>query len=524
MKIMKYLIVIICAHLFFSSNCGFCKASHNAPAHYFKVAVSGQVLTKGDTLILNLWDYFPAGSSFDKRKETFKVVVNEKKSARFTIPITCTDYGHFWILKKGGDGTTQTIFPVTIYEVGDDVSINIDNPHGKSTFRNMNFKYSFSGKGSSKYILKAKMDSAWMSTNTGRHDIFDEEFNFHDSWSYAIESSLKELDKSKKYVTPAAYFLLKADYLYGNSNTRFQSILYYYLNSLTDANEEVKKRFIVGLQKSSLYRIPRNNIIAGKYLNLSTDFASYSILRLKTLYIIRHNSDIGDSIYYYIKNGYKGIVRDYLITQIMLCRYPSLRLTRDSMFSQGSVPNNKSILNDALKTVKNKYFFEKLKDYRKFLTSEFPFESFSLLDTSGNIQQLGKLKGKVIFIDTWETNCGGCEAFYKNELSNVEDYYKSNLNIIFLSISADDEFGKWKKSLQTGKYANIDNPNYFVGRYGFSHPFFKLIKSNVFPSALLIDSTGHIVHLNTMDLFQKESLIKEINYLLLSNKGGGSLY
>jgi thiol-disulfide isomerase/thioredoxin len=75
---------------------------------------------------------------------------------------------------------------------------------------------------------------------------------------------------------------------------------------------------------------------------------------------------------------------------------------------------------------------------------------FFAADSSDKAIQFGQFRGKVIFIDLWATWCGPClkEMPY---LDTLRRRYGNNPEIVFLSVSIDENKELWKNFLQKRK-------------------------------------------------------------------------
>lgn len=86
--------------------------------------------------------------------------------------------------------------------------------------------------------------------------------------------------------------------------------------------------------------------------------------------------------------------------------------------------------------------FEKLRSGKKAAQWSYP-------DIDGNMHALSDYKGKIVYIDVWATWCGPCKAEIP-ALADLHNKYKEK-DIVFVSVSVDDNSGAWKKMITEHK-------------------------------------------------------------------------
>ncbi len=79
--------------------------------------------------------------------------------------------------------------------------------------------------------------------------------------------------------------------------------------------------------------------------------------------------------------------------------------------------------------------------------------NFSYLNSDGNTVSLADFKGKYVYIDIWATWCGAC----RKEIEILEELKRkySNNDIVFVSISIDDDIDNWKKFVRQNNMTGI---------------------------------------------------------------------
>lgn len=132
--------------------------------------------------------------------------------------------------------------------------------------------------------------------------------------------------------------------------------------------------------------------------------------------------------------------------------------------------------------------------------------NFSVRTENGKIINTSQLKGKVVFINFWASWCPPCRAEFPS-VQKFYDAYKTNQNLVFLTVNLDDEMILGKNYLQKEK---------------FTIPFLvpsssipKQLYSGSIPTTIVLDKTGKIrMHHSGMADYSKDSFYHEIETLL----------
>lgn len=120
----------------------------------------------------------------------------------------------------------------------------------------------------------------------------------------------------------------------------------------------------------------------------------------------------------------------------------------------------------------------------------FPFE---FKDTLGRVVNLDDLKGKVIYMDFWFTGCKGCVQVAKGLHDAVLPAFREDTSVVFMSVSLDINFLKWKRSIREGLYTSEGELNVFTMGMGGDHPFYRHYGFSGAPQTMLIDRQGRVV-------------------------------
>ena len=112
---------------------------------------------------------------------------------------------------------------------------------------------------------------------------------------------------------------------------------------------------------------------------------------------------------------------------------------------------------------------------------------FTAIDNTGKLVTLSCLKGKIIYIDLWATWCGPCMAEMPH-YDSLKASYARNPNMVFLSLSIDDDIPAWKSNITK---RNATGYQWIINRA-------KLSAYNIvgIPRTLLIDKNFTIQDMN----------------------------
>ena len=119
----------------------------------------------------------------------------------------------------------------------------------------------------------------------------------------------------------------------------------------------------------------------------------------------------------------------------------------------------------------------------------FPFE---LQDVNGKLYHLNDFKGRVLIMDFWFTGCTACMQL-NIAMEKIMRHYKDNKQIVFVTVSSDNNKELWKKSLSTGRYTSKGAINLYTNGLGMAHPILKYYNFQGAPRQLIIDKKGKLV-------------------------------
>lgn len=203
--------------------------------------------------------------------------------------------------------------------------------------------------------------------------------------------------------------------------------------------------------------------------------------------------------------NYQEGVRDFLIGRYIIGNYRTLS-------------NGSEVLEKALSSIKEpniRPYLEKL--YHRQGAGQ-PIENFAFENLKGEKVKLEDFKGKLVLLDFWFTGCKACINFYEAHLHKVEKHFEGSEDFVLISISMDSDYGKWKKSVEGGRYTSFSAVNLYTNGEGFEHEFLKRYNIVGAPHQLLINAEGRMVQSGGLQLM-KEELIGVLEEALAEGKG-----
>lgn len=461
-----------------------------------------------DTLYLNVLDDFSTTNS------TVKYSLRAKRDnyGQFTFKIPETlDCGFLEIgIKNRNDlsvGETEEIFRYAFFEKGDSIHIDIHEiPDVPAYEYNLyqKFKYRYSGKGSRKWQLKEEADSVMREMENfdlkpSKMISHDVSYIFTDIKESSTMAAIAYLSANKADISPLAFQVFLTDIVYRSSKSKFLRIREYYTSNVLTRGDSEKEKFRVAYQQFfagffSKYSIEQQG------LNQSHIFLTYLFYKNQTDCLVFEDSISPDLCFDRILSQYEGEIRDRLLVRHLVFDYNS------PLFNEQ--------LEIAEKIITTDYSKEALKDLVSRLSGRQAFD-FALSDPLGNIVKLSDFEGKVVVMDFWFTGCGGCRVFYTNVFSKVEEFYKNNENVAFISVSVDRNKQKWIESIKGGAYTNDDVVNVFTMGEGYNHEMIKHYKVQFYPTSLLINKKGNVAIFNANSIKDNpENFINSIQELL----------
>jgi Peroxiredoxin len=430
-------------------------------------------------------------------------VAKERNYYAFEIPIN-NELGYLSLVlndRKNGSGSAISLLDAYLIEAGDSIEIRIDtcstyqeamqvNDHYlQYIYNNTGYTLSFYGKGSKKFECRYLADrtSALIKAPPFIFKL-NGEFNSDHVSVRAKKHSLEILDRYKKDISPMAYQILKADFIGAYNCQKWQRLW-------RDDQRTDEQNYLKVIQNE--LRQDTLCDVSETALAISRTYADFIFMALFT-----YNSRTGQiskmsDMYSILKQKYTGIFQSRLLTFFLIEHIEGIDVL-DSLFE------------DALATMEGDIYRNEILHAQKYLAKGNTAYNFNLPNEEDKNISLSDYLGKVVFIDFWFSGCKPCKAFYQENLSIIEDEFKSDSNVVFITISVDVDKTKWIESIKSGDYTSKEVINLYTKGMATNHPVIESYKVSSYPRPILIDRAGKIYASSGRYLRTKDGIRKAI--------------
>jgi len=397
-------------------------------------------------------------------------------------------FGKFSIekFKKHKRNDNRMIVYKLYWEAGDDITIKIKD---NSIINDYSTNLNISGRGAEKYMLQNKLrqelESIYEEAQT-KNIVSADSLKYLNQLEHRLCSVL---DNAKNRISPFLYDVLKTDILM----VRYDPIIDNYLSFRLDyAKESPDKRnqHINSIHKllTQIKKFP----VSDKAMAASGRFQrAFGELFFATALLRNNPPDLKASLSE-IVHYFPGVQKE----SGMLSLLKQYGLTKNQT---ELAEIKKSVMTFPYNAILNKLLVQKRRNVY----------GYTFMDTSRNLIDLEKYKGKYLLIDFWYTGCGGCAVYYQNALSKIEEEFKDHPKFAVVSISADRDFEKWIKSIPINRYTNTHAINLNTGLLGNKHKFSEDIGQWKYPFIILVDPNGNIVEYDTNSIRTTKELLRE---------------
>ena len=368
-----------------------------------------------------------------------------------------------------------------LIEPGDSINVNVVD-------RFKNGKFNFTGRGSAKFNCRKRIDSAINVNDDSISIIRATDHNFYslrNLQNLFVENTvtpIKILECYHDSVNPFIYSSMEAELL-GRQHVKALTELYHlYTISSTSGKRKAAKLFYKLIHMQSHDYADSVVISALSYISFLRQINQYD-------WIFKNNSThftLRD-LCLNINRRHNGFIRDNLLFITLLhgtFNYDNVELGEVETALWKDASNWFS--SPLLRAYSLKRTFYKNKGSAVY--------NFSLPSPDGSRVSLKGLKGKIIVADFWFTGCQWCKIYAKRLEKEIYPLYKSNSNVVFVSVCGDSDSLKWIRSIKSGDYTNEENINVYTEGQGFTHAFTRYYDINGGPYSMIIDKNGKLFY------------------------------
>jgi thiol-disulfide isomerase/thioredoxin len=205
------------------------------------------------------------------------------------------------------------------------------------------------------------------------------------------------------------------------------------------------------------------------------------------------NSESKRRIIYYntLKQNFKGLLRERLLQYVL-----ADEVIKELGYND---PLAKTLLKDYYAMPGFQEYKRWMKEYEIKAGKLYVYDQinkpvapdFKLENADGLEVTKKDLKGKIALLDFWFSGCTGC-AELTPSLQKVEEAFKGDSNVVFVSISTDKNKLRWLKSVDQKKYTTGNGIKLYTQGQGSNHNIVKDYNISAFPELYLLTPQGTI--------------------------------
>ncbi len=402
---------------------------------------------------------------------------------------------HF-LCEPGDDVTLRMSLDSELLMKGNAINYYYYAPYNHISFGSEKYKakFQFSGKGSDKYTCRYEADRKLIYLIPQKMPM-DGEGNFlnNDHCDSAKATLMRAIESYKNKISATAYQVLKVDAdadmeveridvfkNFGAVNHRAKDSDYY-RNAFNTYVDKVKNYKIDVSASAKMLSFNYANYAAQYYYYFGAGFFSAKGFSLQKLI----------NAYDSIKVHFSGEMRDKILTQYIKLSYQNI-LSRSN--------EGLAVVEDAMSIIKTPNRLQELIEFMAAMAKNIPAYNFRLPDEKGEIVKLSDYAGKVVFIDFWYTGCHACANYYKQTVAPAEEYFESDPDVVFISISIDTDKVIWNQSLRSGIYSSAKAVNVYTEGKGYDHQVCKYYQIEGCPRPILVGKNGKVFSNSKVEL------------------------
>jgi len=479
-----------------------------------KITIYADKHLEADSMTVQVYNQILNGEHVEFFNKPYMVctVAENRGAFRFSLPVEKMSYINVVVNRQQKEiaGDLSMLLRLYVVEPDDDISLRLIKSRNDTThlafgldneisnhkhYRNYDFE--FTGRGAAKYACRYAMDGRLMDAPKLARLPFTREGKFIKPNLYGDMEmqALSVLHTYQPKISPGVFELLELDI---KSNWRNKLVLatIRMLSAMKDREERMALANQVEMALES-----NGGVSDQSFLSILSKYETiYRVNRLRMKYCAIRGNDYTyneDAFYYLLKQTNDRLLQEKAITTL-LCFY----LKR--------INHGDQVLKDALEITEHPYYKSVLQKMANSSLTAKPAFDFILPNQKGELVHLSDYRGKVVFVDFWFTGCGACRYFYSHVLSNVEQRFRNEPDVVFISISVDRQKALWQKSINEGIYTSNDVVNLYTQGKGNRHEVIQHYQVTSYPKPMIIDKEGNVFTYNNASLREVEGLSTQL--------------
>lgn len=534
---MKAQIVLLCC-LFFIVDIpsGFGQESNASRPVSATITIKAMDEIKPDSMCLYV---YTRSTELNEPDYEFAKTKNENGEYKFVIkgilqPVYISLYR-----ERRGNTLPMFLLQNFLVEPGDDVLINMTedklreqgigrrindsyfSPYGSFAKNNTSAKhyylanFSFSGTGAEKYTLRYMMDTTLFNNFSAFDKIFKGDILEYPSGKFKERSKydtlrsilLGILDQKKDELSKAAYQIMKTDLIASLEYIQLDFELKFQIFTRAGTGDtsylrNVTETYPLKLRKLNLNTAENAKAISFHYSKFLVKYLYYCSIKqlIDKPNMVNNINRIVDTI----NLKFKGEFRDRLLYLIIKTGYQTL------------MNDGEDVIAKAKSYMSTDYYIQRLNKVTDNFSKGRDGFDFDLPDADGKRVRFSNFKGKVVFVDFWFTGCTACAKYYKETVSHVEQAFRDNKDVVFVTIATDSKPDTWLKSVKSGIYTNDHVVNLYTEGKAYSHPVCQYYEILSAPRPILFGRDGKVFSCSYVQLRGNgvEGLTKQIEAAL----------
>ncbi|MBX9734197.1 MAG: TlpA family protein disulfide reductase [Chitinophagaceae bacterium] len=163
------------------------------------------------------------------------------------------------------------------------------------------------------------------------------------------------------------------------------------------------------------------------------------------------------------------------------------------VYSQGvNIDGENDFAESASKLIDKPQLRSIVKEFAENYKPGYTILPFTMTNANGGETSIRDLQDKVIVIDFWFTGCTACVMMSK-VLREVKKSIGENKELVFMSISVDEEKEQWLKSVAMDIYTENDNINLYTNGEGIEHRLIKAYNIMGYPHLIIVGKNNKLI-------------------------------